>query len=98
MQAKLEERLKNKNTKKVWEALRPRRGLSRQELIEATGLPRTTIYDALERLEMDGFVERRLYWKTGVRKPYTMWWLTADGTILRVEEINDILWRNNAAP
>jgi len=54
-----------------------------------TSLARSTLYDALQRLEEDAFVERRMIRKKTSRKPYTEWWLTLDGLVIRKEELND---------
>lgn len=85
MKGILEMRLINENTKKVWDALEVNKGLTYQELIERTGIARSTIYDRLRELEMDGLVERSPL-KNPRTRPKTLWKLTLDGQVLKLED------------
>ena len=46
---------------------------SRQQLVELTGIPRTTIYDNLVKLEKLNVVERFKVYDAGIRRPYIYW-------------------------
>lgn len=54
----IELHLINENTVKVWDALKLGDRYTYIELMETTGLSRSTLYDALYRLEKDDFIER----------------------------------------
>jgi len=64
-------------------------GLTYQELMDGTGLPRTTVYDRLKILETDMIVERRSVKRVEGIKRYTEWWLTLDGRVLKLEDLKD---------
>ena len=52
------------------------KGLSRTELCAKTGYPRTTVYDALVRLQIKKLVGKRVV-KTGKRgRPQIIWYYT----------------------
>ncbi|MFQ5980105.1 MAG: helix-turn-helix domain-containing protein [Candidatus Heimdallarchaeota archaeon] len=48
----------NTTDKNVYQVLKERGPLTRGDLVEHTGLPRTTIYDALTRLTIRGLITR----------------------------------------
>lgn len=81
----------NNNTKKVWEALEIGDSYSYTELMNATGLSRSTLYDALNRLEKDDFITRRSSSKvvniaTGKAKagrPRKLWSLSERGELVK---------------
>ena len=51
------------------------RSLSRMELVRRTGRPRTTVYNALERLEKKGNVHREVSHSHKRGRPLVLWGL-----------------------
>lgn len=50
------------------------RPMTRSEIQSFVSLPRTTIYDALERLQNNGHVTKyNVKTQSGAGRPYTMW-------------------------
>lgn len=51
---------KNQNDRDVYQFLEKQRiPVKRAVIVEETGIARTTVYDALERLELKGLIEKR---------------------------------------
>lgn len=48
----------NENDRAVWDELGFTYELTRDELVQLTGIPRTTVYDALKRMLIKGWVKR----------------------------------------
>ncbi len=49
--------------------LKEDRPVTRPELVEKTGVPRSTLYDALVRLETRGLIKRHKFYKQGKGRP-----------------------------
>jgi predicted ArsR family transcriptional regulator len=86
----IEIHLVNNNTKKVWEALDANELYTYTDLMNTTKLSRSTLYDALYRLEQDDFVERQTAdkieadlgkFKRG--RPKQLWKLSERGELIK---------------
>jgi len=80
----------NNNTKKVWEALEIGESYSYTQLMNATKLSRSTLYDALNRLDQDDFIERGtdvklkdFDGKTKAGRPQRLWRLSERGEYVK---------------
>ncbi len=86
----IEIHLINNNTKKVWEALAIGMSYSYTQLMNATKLSRSTLYDALHRLEKDDFIERTTAvkvvdfdGKSKAGRPLRLWRLSEKGEYVK---------------
>lgn len=86
----IEIHLINNNTKKVWEALELGESYTYTQLMNATTLSRSTLYDALHRLEQDDFVKRVILakvkdaeGKAKAGRPYKLWKLSERGELIK---------------
>ena len=86
----IEIHLINNNTKKVWEALEIGESYSYTELMNATTLSRSTLYDALNRLEKDDFIKRvtaakvvDVEGKAKAGRPSRLWKLSERGELVK---------------
>lgn len=86
----IEIHLINNNTRKVWEALELGESYTYKQLISATTLSRSTLYDALHRLEQDDFVKRvtsakvvDVEGKAKAGRPHKLWKLSERGELIK---------------
>jgi len=63
----------NERDKVIFDLLRENKPLTRKEIVDIVNLPRTTVYDMLERLERDGKVKSITKTNGKIGRPRVLW-------------------------